>query len=204
MSTRGSEHVSRKSGRANKKKGASGASSAAASRGQPAEPASQPSNVRKAFQISGKAVGWVIAVASAITWVVFYTGPFWPAALNVAPVGVSAHDPFLVPFTIENPSTVFAAREVRFTCYIDRAFAARNAIMLGNVVRERPFTIPKSGVAQQVCRLPIDVIATHATIVIDVTRDNFWGFSKQVRAGPFEWHSELIPPKWLQENRYTE
>jgi hypothetical protein len=169
----------------------------------PSRNGSQPwrSRVRGPIRSAGKFITGLLAVYGAATAVEDVSGgPFWPAELDVQPLPFNAKNPFQIPFSVKNPSTVFDAEEVQFTCNVHDLVINQSSMFQENVLISGPFTIQPGGVLQQACYAATGFNVKKAKISIVITRKTAWPGSAETVAGPFVWHPELNPPVWLEEN----
>jgi hypothetical protein len=167
---------------------------------QPAQaaPFASAKRMQSKFSATAKRVfkigAWIIGSLSTIAVIAEFIGPFWPAALIIERTQASADNPFSIPFSIKNPSSVFVAEEVIVSCYIPMVETS-SATFYYNLIKNDPITILPNGTAQTNCNLTNYPGIRRAVINIVVTRKTFWPFSNREIAGPFAWHPEL--KTWL-------
>ena len=87
-----------------------------------------------------KFLWWIVGI-----FVAYYlgtVGPIWPTEPEIRPNGVSANNPFDIPFSITNKSVLFDIKKPVFDCWATYIRMSREKYILDSVARARGRTIP--------------------------------------------------------------
>jgi hypothetical protein len=156
--------------------------------------------------IFGTLVGGTIALLAS-----FYGlsgGPPWPTSPEIAP-GMPAYSPaFSIPFDLRNPSSWFSMHRAIVECEIAdiKTSSGRTIPVLNTqVASSRDTAIGPLGSRPFQCLFPVltpgeTVVGAKLSIMVQwhVSLFGWWVPSWEPTIGPFNWRSDLKPPRWIK------
>lgn len=129
-------------------------------------------------------------------------GPFWWTTPEVEPGPPDYSEPFNVPFTVHNRSTIFSIY-VHFYCILRNVTSQHGSTIVNVSTDNGVLTIiqPLSGPSFR-CWFPINmndkIISANIDIVAEYSHHLPWNENTFINAGPFHWDTRSNPARWLK------
>jgi hypothetical protein len=138
-------------------------------------------------------------------------GPPWPTSPKIDP-GAPAYSPaFSIPFEVRNPSSLFYMHRTIFECEMENIKTNQGrviSVLNTQIASTRDTAIAPKAARPFTCLFPLTlapgeaIVAARLSIMAqwhsEIPLLGWWVPSWEPTIGPFYWHNDLNPPRWIR------
>jgi hypothetical protein len=122
-------------------------------------------------------------------------------ALKRPDIGVSGSDPsqpFALPFTVKNNSSLFAMVDTTPECEIDKVGTREGGGIRWLTLELSPYTVSRDSTGNFTCSIdlvPNDIVSAHIFVYFRY-KTLFW--QRTSPRAEFTWDTQVSPPRWIE------